>query len=293
MALATRQHGVVSRDQLLRAGVSFNLVNHRVKAGRLRWLHRGVYLVGPLMAPYTREMAAVLACGESAALSHHSAARLWQLVPRDREDDAVDVTVMKGRTGRRPHIRARHVRTLMPDEVTVHDGIPVTTPARTLCDLAGISGARELERALAEALAQRLVQSREILALLDRHRRHRGRTRLRAFLDVGHTAARTRSEAEERFLALTRKARLKEPAANAKIAGCEVDFLWRAEHLVVEVDGRAFHSSGQRFEGDRARDATLVAAGLRVMRVTWHQIVNEPEVLLVRLAQALVRPPQL
>jgi very-short-patch-repair endonuclease len=182
---------------------------------------------------------------------------------------------------------------MRPDEVTVHDAIPITTPARTLYDLAATVRERELERALAEAFALGLIRRPQLLVLLDRHTRRPGANRLRDLLDGDSRAALTRSEAEERFLALTRKAGLHDPDANATVAGIEVDFVWRPERLVVEIDGHAFHSSDQRFENDRRRDAVLVAAGLRVMRVTWRQIVNEPEALLVRLAQALARPAQL
>ena len=293
MSLAGRQHGVVGRFQLLRAGVSAHLVDHRLRAGDLRSLHRGVYRVGPLTAPNTRDMAAVLACGETAALSRRSAAALWRVLPRGREEDPVDVVVTRGRAGCRPGIRVRHVHSMRSDEVIVHDGIPITTPARTLYDLAGAVRHRELERALAEAFALDLVRRPQLLALLEQHARRPGASRLRGLLEGESRAALTRSEAEERFLALTRKAGLRDPDANATVAGFEVDFVWRSERLVVEIDGRAFHSSDQRFENDRRRDAILVASGLRVMRVTWRQIVNEPEALLVRLAQALARPAQL
>jgi len=267
------------------------VVDHRLRVGRFRPLHRGVYRVGPVTGPRAREMAAVLACGESAAVSHRSAAVLWGMIPGGRVE-AVEVIVARGRAGRRPGIRVRHVHTITREEVTVRDHVPITTAARTLYDLAGVASHRELERAVAEALALRLVDRARILALLDHHAARPGASRLRRLLD-GDTPPRTRSEAEERFLALVRKACLRDPDANAEVAGYEVDFLWRAERLVVEVDGVAFHSSNRRFEGDRRRDAVLIGAGLRVMRVTWHQIVKEPEALLVRLAQALARPAQL
>lgn len=285
--IASRQHGVVARVQLLRAGVAEDVVDHRLRTGRLRPIHRAVYLAGPLPVPKAREMAAVLACGDGAAVSHRSAAALWQLVPR--RDEVVEVAVKSGRAGNRPGIRVHRVGTLRPDEVTTRNGIPVTTPARTLFDLGGATTQGELERALAEALARRLTTRSRVLSVLDRHPRGPGIRTLRALLESGPGPALTRSEAEERFLALVRKARLREPEVNVKAHGYEVDFYWRVDRLVVEVDGRAYHSSPQAFERDHQRDSTLVAAGLRVMRVTWHQIVDEPEALLVRLAQALAR----
>jgi very-short-patch-repair endonuclease len=290
LTLAARQHGVVARLQLLRAEVSRDVIDHRLRIGWLKRLHRGVYRVGPLTAANAREMAAVLACGESAVVSRRSATGLWKVEPRENGAEPVSITVGHGRAGRRPNIRVRHMPSLMPDETTVLDGIPITTPARTLYDLADFASERELERALAEAFALRLVDRAQLVRVLDRHARQPGASRLRRLLVRDTGLALTRSEAEERFLALVRKCRLMEPDVNAKIAGYTVDFLWRAERLVVEVDGRAFHAMERRFESDRRRDAALIAAGLRVMRVTWQQIVKDPEIMMVCVAQALARP---
>lgn len=289
MSLAARQHGVVARAQLLRAGVSKELIDHRLRNGRLQPLHRGVYRVGPLVAPYSPEMAAVLACGQSAALSHRSAAGVWGILPRMTAGERIEIIVARGRSGRRPGIRVRHLHALVAEEVTVHECIPITTVDRTLYDLAGTVRGRQLERAVAEAFSLLLSDRAGLIALLDRHPRQPGVSRLRALLDGGVPLALTRSEAEERFLALVRSGGLDRPEANVTIAGSEVDFLWRRERLVVEVDGFAFHSTDRRFERDRRRDAMLVGAGLRVMRVTWHQITREPNRVLVHLAQALAR----
>jgi very-short-patch-repair endonuclease len=288
-ALATRQHGVVSRAQLVAAGVSPDLLDHRLRAGRLHPVHRGVYRVGPLMGALSREMSAVLACGDAAVVSHRSAAVVWELLPRGRDSEPVDVAVAKDRAGSRRGIRVHQLRTLRSDEMTTRNAIPITTVTRTLYDLSTCTSERELERALAESSALGLVQRAELDALIERHGRRRGSTRLRRMIQGETRVSITRSEAEERFLELVRKARLPHPGVNTTAAGYEVDFLWRSERLVVEVDGRAFHSTDRRFETDRRRDADLIAAGLRVMRVTWRQLVNEPEALLVRLAQALAR----
>ncbi len=290
MMLASRQHGVVTRVQLLGAGVSSDMVDRRLKAGRLRRLLRGVYLVGPLSAPHTQEMASVLTCGDDAVVSHRSAAALWGMLPLRDDSASVDVIVVGGRPRHRAGLRVHCVRTLHPDEVTRFDGIPITTPARTLYDLAACVAHRELERALAEGFAQRLTSHSHVLSLMRRHPRRRGVDRLLALIERGASPPLTRSAAEEQFLGLIRKAQLREPEVNMQVEGYEVDFVWRSERLVVEIDGRAFHSSDRSFESDRRRDGVLVAAGLRVMRVTWRQIVNEPEALLVRLTQALARP---
>jgi very-short-patch-repair endonuclease len=145
-----------------------------------------------------------------------------------------------------------------------------------------------LEQVLARADRQRLLDREKIETLLARYPRRRGRARLSPLLTNPASPSLTRSEAEDRFLTLVRKAGLRQPETNVLIRDFEVDALWRAERLVVEIDGFAFHSSPEAFERDRQRDGVLAAAGFRVMRTTWRQLTSEPEALLVRLAQALV-----
>jgi len=289
LAMAARQHGVISRAQLIQAGLTGMVLKSRVRTGLLVRVHRGVYRVGALELPNAREMAAVLACGRTAVLSGRSAAVVWRLLERRVAEDRVDVTVTGKRPVPRSGILVHHAKSLHPEEHTEHAGIPIVTPARALYDLSKAAAQRELESALAEGVLRQLVDRDRILAVLAHHAGRPGATRLRALLDADVIAGVTRSEAEERFLHLIRKAQLPDPATNAGLEGYEVDFFWRRERLVVEVDGRAFHSSGRRFESDRRRDAVLVAAGVRVMRVTWKQIVSEPEALVARMAQALIR----
>lgn len=284
-AIARRQYGVVTRSQLLAAGVPPDVVDRLLRAERLRPVHRGVYLAGPIMAKLTREMAALLACGAGAVVSHRSAASVWELLPAASAPDIVEVTIRSGNR-RRPRITIHRIRTLRTEETTTLHSIAITTPARTLLDLAGSAGSRELERALAEAFARRLTDIETLRSLLAHHAGRSGSRRLLAVIDAGQPAL-TRSEAEERFLKLIRRARLDRPDVNTRVVNCEVDFLWRAERLVVEIDGWAFHRSPTAFERDRQRDATLIAAGLRVMRVTWRQLVDEPEAVLVRLARSM------
>jgi very-short-patch-repair endonuclease len=161
-----------------------------------------------------------------------------------------------------------------------------------LLDLSGLLPGRELERAVEEAARTGLVRPAQLAALLARSPGRRGTGALRALLERTTAQTLTRSEAEGRLLALVRAVRLPHPELDVRIAGHEVDFLWRDAGLVVEVDGFAFHSTRSAFERDRLRDAELPGAGLAVLRVTWGQIVSEPEPLLVRLAQALARPRQ-
>ncbi len=266
-SFASRQHGIVARRQLLAAGIGASAIQYRVRQGRLRPLHRGVYQVGPVPSPHAHEMAAVLACGPTAIVSHRSAAVLWDMLPnvgvRRGRTPTVDIIVTAG-SRERPGVRARSIQTLQPEEVTRRKGIPITTPARTIYDLASTATPRGMERAYAEALERKLTTPGKVRAILRDHPHRPGTLRLRALLDRGKPR-RTRSEAEERFLALVRKAQLPKPAVNRVISGYEVDFLWRKARLVVEVDGFAYHSSQRAFEGDRRRDAVLAAAGLRRM----------------------------
>ncbi len=289
--LAARQHGVVARRQLLAAGLSPGLIQARVAARRLLPVHRGVYQVGPLTPPRQKEMAAALVGGRGGVVSHRSAASLWEILPGRSNATRVDITVPGADRGRRPGIRPHRVHRLEPDEVAIVDGVPVTTPARTVLDLAGVVSFREMEQALARAERRDLLTREELESLLDRYPKRAGSQRIRALLRAETGPAFTRSEAEERFLTLVRKARLPEPETNVVVAGYELDFLWCRQRLAAEIDGYAFHSSKRTFERDRRRDVDLAARGIQVLRMTWRQIVKEPEAALVRLAQALaVRP---
>ncbi len=284
---------MATRAQLREAGLTDRAIDRQLESGRLHRVHRGVYLVGRVVMPqHAREMSAVLAVGPNAVLSHRSAACLWQLLLYPARPPSVDVTVWGRNAGRKPGIRIHRVSAMDPGETRTCKRIPTTTPARTLIDLAYQVSARELEQAVAQAQTRRLTSRRDLLALLDRHPNRRGTAALRALLNRGSAAVLTRSEAEERFLALVRKAQLPVPDVNVRLAGYEVDFLWREEHLVVEVDGFAFHSSRAAFERDRLRDAELQGRGFRIIRVTWRQIVDYPEAMLVRITKALSGPPR-
>ena len=289
-ALAAAQHGVVTRAQMLGAGLTGHQVEHRAAAGRFVRLHRGVYRVGPLIAPRCREAAAALACGDRSVISHRSALFLWNLAPPAAPGEAVDVG-LRVSARRRPGIRIHRLPTLRAGDMTRIDGIAVTTVARTLWDLARSAPLRDLERALAAALDRGIVRPVEVRRLLDRHAGAPGTGRLRSLVDS--RPALTRSEAEELFLTLVRDAQLPDPRTNARIEeGLEVDFLWPDRRLVVEVDGYAFHSSAHAFEADRRRDGRLAAAGYVVIRVTWAQLKGEPLAVVARVAQAFAHPAQ-
>lgn len=286
LALARGQHGAVAVRRLAAVGVSRKVLRHRVSAGWLVPMHRGVYLVGPLRTPLTEPMAAVLALGDGALLSHWPAAVLWDL--RRPAGGPMHVTV-SGRDARGPaEIMVHRVKDLHPADRTSRHGIPVTSPARTLLDLASHVSARDLNRATDEARVHHLVTDLTLNEQFQRYPHHRGIAALTNAIQ--NDPKLTRSEAERRFLELIRAARLPEPETNARVHAYEVDFLWRDQRLIVEVDGYAFHSTRRSFERDRRRDADLNARDHRVLRVTWRQITNEPEALVATLALATARP---
>jgi very-short-patch-repair endonuclease len=284
-AVAARQHGVVTTRQLEVAGLDDNAIAYRVAHGWLQRLHRGVYLVGPAPGPLAHEAAALLACGPTALLSHRSAGALWKLVPAP--DGAIEVTVSakaRPRTG----IQVR-VRDVPAPDTTRRHGLRVTTPARTLVDLAATLPRRESEEALNEALVQRLVAPKGLHAALQRSVSRTGAAQLRAILQ--DDPAMTRSEAERQLQRLIRRARLPRPRTNVQVAGHEVDCYWPEHGLVVEVDGATYHGTPRAFQRDRRREADLHAAGLRLIRVTRWEIAHEPEAVLVRLAVATAAVP--
>jgi very-short-patch-repair endonuclease len=271
--------------QLRDAGLTRDAIAHRVTHGRLTRLHRGVYLAGPIASPLTHSLAALLACGPDAALSHHTAAAMWELVaPRP---GPIHVTVRSGRP-RHDGVRA-HRASLRPSEVATREGLTLTTPARTLVDLAALVPRRETARAMEAAIVRGLTTHDDLLAEIHAAGRRRGAGALRASLAELEAPSLTRSEAERRLLALVRKAGLPHPVTNARLGRYEVDMLWPRERIVVEVDGYTFHSGRQAFERDRRRDVDLQLAGHRVLRITWRQIVREPHRVTATLGAALSR----
>jgi very-short-patch-repair endonuclease len=269
--IAARQHGVVSLAQLERAGIRRQGRTTRLRRGRLHRVHRAVFAVGhPGLSREGHWMAAVLALGPGTliggttdrlvALSHTSAGALWGIVgSRGRAaphsvERPIHVTVNDA-SGSRPGIRVHRARTLMPAQITLRLGIPVTTPSRTLVDLRSVLPPRRFAAAFRQA---------EFLGLP---------------LDPALEPDRTRSELEGKLLALCRRHRLPQPEVNVRIGPFTVDFLWRDRHLVVEVDGFRAHGTRSAFESDRARDVELRLLGYEVLRFTWRQLTDRsPEV---------------
>lgn len=288
-ALARGQRGLVTSDQLRELGVSTSAIGRATARGSLHTLWRGVYAVAPLPAldPLARQLGAVLVLAPDAWLSHDSAAGLWGL--RQLRGQRIHVTVTGDRGRALAGIDVHRVSELDPCDTRRRHGIPVTAPARTLIDLAADLSDRELERIFDEALARRTLRVSEMKAALERHTGRRGIARARRLVDADRPTAMTRSEAEERFLSLVRRSGLPHPETNVLFEGFEVDFLCRAERVVVEIDGHTFHSSRRALERDHQRDARLQASGVMVLRFTWRELLERPEAVLVTVAAALAR----
>lgn len=280
--------GVVSAKQLRASGFGAGAIKRRLRAGRLHRIHRGVYLVGHTAAPPgATEMAAVLSCGAGSVISHRSAARLWGLPFLASWRLPVEVTVAGRDPGRKRNIRIYRVGTLDSRDAGIVSGIPVTSPARTLVDLAALLPASALECVVAEAHVLELVRGADLLAQLKRSRGRRGVAMLRHLLSLENGPAVKRSEAERRMVRLIRAAAFPEPEVNARFQHVEVDFLWRRHRVALEVDGFRYHFHARAFERDRERDAALVASGFVVLRITWRQLLRNPEVVIARIAAAL------
>jgi very-short-patch-repair endonuclease/predicted transcriptional regulator of viral defense system len=287
--IAAAHNRVTTLPQMLTAGVGRASIAHRVRRGRLYRFHRGVYLLEPpeMAARITLLTAALAACGDGALLSHGSAVEVWGLRDEQPREALVDVTVIGRNIGERCGIRRHRAVALDPIDVRTHRQVRLTAVARTILDLATQWPAAELEQAIAEAERRRLVTVRGLSAVLARYPSHPGARRLRAILELSGGPALTRSGGERRLLKLVRQAGITKPLVNTHAVGYELDLLWPAAKLVVEVDGYDFHSDRAAFERDRRRDASLVAAGYRVIRFTGRQVSTEPLAVVARIAQAL------
>jgi len=284
--LAARQHGVVTRRQLLALGMSRDAVLGRIDAGRLHIVARGVYAVGrPDLSRQGGWLAAVLSCGPEAVLSHGSAAALWGVTVRI--DATIDVTVPPHVRRRRPGI-VLHRRKIEPGERKETHGVPVTTVHRTLLDLAQTLGPRHLEAAINEADKLDLTDPDRLRATLGDYAGRPGVAALRTVLDR-QTFALTDSELERRFLPLARRAGLSLPATGRRLNGFKVDFYWPDLGLVVETDGLRYHRTPTQQARDRLRDQAHSAAGLVPLRFTHAQVCFEPEHVRTTLAAVAKR----
>jgi very-short-patch-repair endonuclease len=285
--LAERQHGLVTLPQLQLLGLGRSGASRRASNGRLHRVHRGVYAVGrPHLTQHGRWLAAVLACGPQAVLSHRSAAALHGIRRDNRAN--TDVTLPSKSVRPRPGIEVHRSSTLNAADITTVDGIPCTTIARTLVDLGDVVSRREVERAVDRAEVLRVFDGRAVQEALARAGPRKGAGVLRSVLDSYEQPTLTRRQLEERFLTLCRRASLPSPAVNAWITlddgvAYQADFMWREHRLIAETDGRDVHTTRKAFEHDRLRDQRLTLAGFTVVRFTWRQIADEPR----RVAEAL------
>jgi very-short-patch-repair endonuclease len=267
--IAARQHGVVGVAQLRAAGISKVAAPRRVQAGRLHRLHRGVYAVGYSRLSFEgRCMAAVLALGDQAAVSHRSAAALWGMLPA--HGGPIEITVPgDGGREKRKGLKIHRSSTLIADFVNHRRGIALTRPRRTLQDLHRIVPQAVYQRAVRRSLDLHLISS----------------------ADLKREEELTRSELERIFRTFCRRHRLPEPEVNARLARYEVDFLWREQRVIVETDSWRHHADRAAFELDRARDAHLQSLGFRVLRVTHRQLMQERSAVVAVLRPLLGQSP--
>ncbi len=280
---------MVSRQQLLGLGMTTDEVKGRIRRGSLHRFHVGVYVVGVRrISRKGRWMAAVLACGPGAVLSHRAAGCLWGVLPPSL--DRVEVTVPRGRRARRPGITG-HAADLAADEIEEIDGIPVTSIFRTLFDLAADLKPRQLERARKEAAIKRLGDRVRLPELLDRHSGKRGTAALRRLHASTKPIPVTQNELEERFLVLLDGHELPRPRFNPTLhlrgQFFKPDCLWVPQRLIAELDGGEVHNTDHAFQADRRRDRILIAEGYRTARVTWKQLRDEPAEVAADIRAAL------
>jgi very-short-patch-repair endonuclease len=273
-ALARKQHGVIARDQLLELGFHSQAIKHRVSKGRLHPVTRGVYAVGrPQLTREGKWMAAVLSCGPGAALSHESAAVLWGI--RSRESRGLEVSVPSGAGRKRAGITIHRRNQLAVVDVTHHRGIPVTTPACTLIDLAPRLKRDHLEAMINEADKLDLIDPEALRAALAATPNRPGVATLRELLDR-RTFRMTRSHLERRFLPIAAAAGLPVPLTGQPVNGYEVDFYWPALRLIVETDGLRYHRRASQQTRDTLRDQAHFGSGLIPIRFTHAQIRYDP-----------------
>jgi very-short-patch-repair endonuclease len=262
--IAANQHGVITIGQLYWAGLTPDAVRHQVRRGYLHRIYHGVYAVG--RPDLTREgewMAAVKACGDGAALSHRSAAELWKLL--EYGGGLIHVTVpVRGGRAPRDRIRIHRIAALTPELTTLRDRIPVTKPRRTLEDLRG---------SIEPSLLRDAIRGAEVAHL--------------PIGDLTHLVHGTRSELELMFLELVRRHRLPEPEVNLRVGRFLVDFLWRPQRVIAEVDGERFHRGATATADDLARDAALRGLGFEVVRLGYWEIVNHPRAAVGQLSDRL------
>jgi very-short-patch-repair endonuclease len=284
--VARQQLELITTAQLRLAGVGRDLVRTRVRQGTAQRVHRGVLHLGPeLMLPGAVELAAALACGDGAYVRRRSAVALLGLVSSRPVD--VEIAIVGRQCRARPGISVERVAVLDAQDCGVFHGIPITSTARAILDFAAVAHDDELERAIAEAYALKLVTESELRLALERNPRRAGTRAVRAELDRVGGPQWTRYDGERLMKQLLRKAGLRGWTTRTPVAGFEADFSWAAERLIAEVDGYQYHAHRYAFERDRRRDQAHIATGYTVIRFTMRQLNNEPLRVIAVIATAL------
>lgn len=279
-AVAAKQFGYITREQLYALGLSRRAIEFRIEVGRLIPVYRGVYAVGYVnRTPVARSCAAVLACGERAMLSHGSAASLWGFYKHWDEPFEVIAPSIRIRRG----IKVHRSRTLGRWDITRQLGIRVTTPARTVLDNAPRLTGKRLSRFVNDALRTPYLHVASLADVLNRNPNHPGTGRLRRFVD----SPTTNSPLEDDFLEFARRYGLPMPVTNTHLLGYEIDVLYPRERVIVEIDGADFHMDRDSFERDRKRDAIMLEAGIATVRITDERMKHEPEEEARRLLEIL------
>jgi predicted transcriptional regulator of viral defense system len=291
MQIATRQHGVVARRQLSTLGFGRKAIEAALAEGRLSPIHEEVFAVGHMRVPRRGYWwAAVLAYGPGAVLSHQSAVVLWGL--RRRRRAPIHVTARCGRQGvrRRQGIWIHRCK-LRAEEATAHEGIPVTTVARTLFDFAEVAPYEELRKTAEAADRRNLLRLRELESICERGRGRRALRPVRRLLTELGAPTEGRSPLEIRFAEFLREHGIPAPAQNVLVLGHEVDALWPAAKLVVELDSWEHHGDRAAFERDRARDPEFLLAGYRTIRITHRRLDNEAQRVAAEIRALLASTP--
>jgi very-short-patch-repair endonuclease len=273
-ALADGQYGIVTYLQLTGLGYTREAIQHRVEAGRLHVRYKGVYAVGYReLTPKGHALAAVLAYGPTAVLSHQSAAELWQLRPHAGR--RAHVTVPGTSRKSRPRIQVHRARRLEPEDITVHQAIPLTSVGRTLVDLAAVVSSSVLTKAIEEAERRERFDLIAIEATIARAPTRKGVKPLLKALSAYRPPPTTRSRTERRMIKALHSAGLREPRINTLVADYEADLYWPEARLVVEIDSPGFHDNPRVFETDRIKDAVLQRHGIAVLRITEYRVWND------------------
>jgi hypothetical protein len=285
-AIADRQRGVITYAQLIAAGLDRHAIARRVRCGLLRPVFRGVYLVGHgVPARHAIETAALLCCAPDSLLSHATSLAMWGLY-ESVTGAPIDVTVIGRNCAAHSGINLHRTRTLQRLDISRRFGLSVTSPVRALLESASIVATRDLERAVDEALALKLVTRPGLLAVIERYPGQRGCVVLRELADPGRGSQITKQEAEERFRVLLHKAGAPPSESNVWIGHYKVDRVWRAQRVIAEIDSMQFHRDIDRFEIDHRREQDLKLMGYEVVRFTRRQVMFEPEYVMFRLGLA-------